>query len=475
MQQQLPQVRVYYSSLNSQSTKSAYSYMAHILERNNVPFQLIDPFKETVDLSILEKDAEGNIFFPQVLKFVHDLHKWVFVATHDLIVEWNDAGLLHDRLTNTKHHDDETPPTTQAMLPEWSKRKGMSAYMMLISPDESKATHQISDESAFSPQRRACTTMNTSPDAETTGVQTQDDDFMNDATAGCESDYTDLMVKHLALEHLHLQNIAQHQTHTAELESEIKLLKVTNCELSAQLDEQKRTHVDSKKTLVVEKMRLESDARTLRATIADMTKTLEQQDCELVQFDEKSRELIAVHARTRDELTMRIKALEHRIVELDANEHKLRLVHAAQMDEQEGRLNNEHAGRIIEMGEHLRLVECMATQLKTQHESEAAAAKQAIADSVVELQQAAVSLDDKTRNAHIVSTKMNEMQRQLDVQNETISHMNGENTRRSEFVTRETHLRVDDTDSKWQLLQMCRLQNDKERMLITQLSSLFLP
>jgi hypothetical protein len=39
----------------------------------------------------------------------------------------------------------------------------------------------------------------------------------------------------------------------------------------------------------------------------------------------------------------------------------------------------------------------------------------------------------------------------------------------------ESLTRADDLDSKRQLLHLCRLQNDKERILITQLSSLFLP
>jgi len=550
----LPQVRVYHSSLSCKCTQS-YNYMIHILEQSHVPFELIDPFKDKVDLSVLEKDGEDNIFFPQIFKFEHDLHKWVFVATLDSILEWNDAGTLHSRLT-TPHCDDATPsptvpttPTTQTMLPEWSKRKGVSAYMTLISHSDSDARECLGgDHGGYHG-----------------GDSPLDIPTWNDATSGkppmVEPDdarYSALLAKYASLETQSQQSTLLHNEQTDKLEALIKRQAATNQDLQAQLDEQKRRHVDSEKALFIEKSRVESESKALRSKTAEMARTLEQQDAEIKalrsktaemartleqqdaeikaydQIVESSQETILMHERTKTELTRQIRALEEHIAELvesaqrltrdhaaQLTEHADRLTHAhaaeaerrtrehatlwtehedrttrahavaltaqaerlarehaVQRTEHEDRLTRAHAAELTAQAErltreHATLMVSQAQQLRSQHASEVASSQaklQALANQVVELQRTSEALQaslDERANAHTTP--------KTDEPREASNGGHATHEKPTHGSGNESLTRADDLDSKRQLLQLCRLQNDKERILITQLSSLFLP
>ena len=486
----LPQVRVYFSSLNCKCTQS-FNYMIHILERSNVPFELIDPFKETVDLSILERDGEGNIFFPQIFKFDHDQHKWGVFATLDSIVEWNDAGTLRARLTTSPQHLDATPPAIQTMLPEWSKRKGVSAYMSLIEGDSE------SDSACASPTEADATNATNATNAHAVETQTNtqgaDVDLEHEKVRYnmllvehelANSRYSMLLVKHSSLETQCQQITAQHDEQTSKFESSIKRLSATNLDLQTQLDAQKRKHVDSEKALFIEKTRLESDSKALRSKISDMTKIVEQQDHDIKEYEqivETSQGTILTQEHAKKELMTRINALEDRVTELVENAQRLALEHVAQMMQEADRLTKTHATLMIEQkglltSEHEVLIRKQVLQMQSQHALDTASAAdqiQTLTSRVVELQQASEvlqqSLDEKTNTAR-------ELQMQLDAR--TKGEIEPPNDRSHESRARvDVRLdgRVEDLDSKRQLLQLCRLQNDKERILITQLSSLFLP
>jgi hypothetical protein len=165
-------------------------------------------------------------------------------------------------------------------------------------------------------------------------------------------------------------------------------------------------------------------------------------------------------------------------VALTAQAERLAREHAVQRTEHEDRLTRAHAAELTAQAErltreHATLMVSQAQQLRSQHASEVASSQakiQALTNQVVELQRASdalqASLDER---ANAPTTPKTDEPREASngghATHEKPTHGSGN----------ESLTRADDLDSKRQLLQLCRLQNDKERILITQLSSLFLP
>ena len=451
MQKPLPQVRVYYSSLKNRS--QSHNQLIHIFEQRDIPFELIDAFRDKVDSSLLEKDADGNIFFPQIFKFDHDRHQWVFAATMDSIVEWNDAGVLHARLATKPHPADDdvrfdvSPAVAHDHVPEWRRRARLSDYMSLIQSDDSNP-YECDETSSIHP----------------TAVEVT---LHDEPTA-----------KYSALERSHPPQVAQLEAAldaltgtNLELQARLDALTGKNQELQAQLDEQKRVHVKSEQTLFLEKRRLETELNALRSKVAELAKTVEQQDGEIKTYDqivESSQETIVIHERVKRELTERIKAHETRIAEMEAKALHLKQQHDHAVDE----LQEARATAVSELESSTAQIQALTERAEAQEtrfaEMEAKAADER-ATAASELESSTAQIQALTRREASLQQSLVDQAKQIDELKEAVARIRGEPS------TSDVQVRVDDLESRRQLLHLCRLQNDKERILITQLTSLFLP
>jgi hypothetical protein len=486
--------------------------MIHILEQNHIPFELKDTSKETVDIIILEKDASGNIFFPQIFQFVHDLHKWVFVATSDNIVEWNDAGTLHSHLTTPPHAANEAPPAVGR--PEWTKRTGRSDYMSLISNDEpadlapadvsppphaaneaplsvrrpewakrtglsdyisliqsdkpadgmSADVHPLPEESLSGGGGGGCPG-EVAPDTKHTHARPTGD-VTDDGTREA---YQALLIKFASLESQSKQAEAKYQEDIAQLERATATITTTfttaNQELQNRLDEQKRTHVKSEQALFLEKRRLETELNTLRTKVVELARTIEQQDGEIKTYDqivETSQETIVMHERTKQELIKQMHTHETRIAELLHDAQQREQTHATSLHAQAQQHATEMAFQQAHADEALASANAQVQTLTDQ-----VGQLQAVVDAI------RPSLDAQTNVARDATAKVDELQLLIETQRHTIERLHAEKEPRVD--SNEVDVRVGDLDARFQLLQLCRLQNDKERILISHLSSLFLP
>ena len=247
----LPQVRVYYSSLNK-----PHSQLIHILEHNRIPFELIDAFVEMVDSSLLEKDTDGNILFPQIFKFDHDRRRWVFAATLDSIVEWNEAGVLHARLATKPHPVAQLEAASDALT-------GTNRELQARLDD-----HMKSEKTLFLEKRRS--------DAELSALRsqvvalakaiTQQDDEIKTYDRIVESSREtiliherakrELLAKHSALETQHRQQVTQFETAMVVLTGTNRLLQERLSDL--------------------EKRRFETELSALRTAVSELTRTIAQ-------------------------------------------------------------------------------------------------------------------------------------------------------------------------------------------------------
>ena len=246
----LPQVRVYCSSLNNRSP--SHNQLIQILEQNRIPFELIDAFVEIVDSSLLEKDTDGNIFFPQIFKFDHDRRRWVFAATLDSIVEWNDAGVLHARLATKPHpFDDDVrivdPAVVRDHVPEWRRRARLSDHRSLI-PSDAELSALRSQVVAL-----AKTIAQQDDEIKTYGriVESSRETILIHERAKRE-----LLAQHSALETQHRQQVTQ-------FEAAMVVLTGTNRLLQERLND-------------LEKRRFETELSALRTTVSELTRTIAQ-------------------------------------------------------------------------------------------------------------------------------------------------------------------------------------------------------
>ena len=466
MQKPLPQVRVYYSSLKNRS--QSHNQLVHIFEQRDIPFELIDAFRDKVDSSLLEKDADGNIFFPQIFKFDHDRHQWVFAATMDSIVEWNDAGVLHARLATKPHPADDdvrfdvSPAVVHDHVPEWRRRARLSDYMSLIQSDDSNPS-ECDETSSIHPTAVEVATLHVEPTAKYSALERQHPPPVAQLEAALDALTGTNQELQARLDALSGTN--------QELQARLDALTGKNQELQAQLDEQKRVHVKSEQTLFLEKRRLETELNALRSKVAELAKTVEQQYGEINTYDqivESSQETIVMHERVKRELTERIKAHETRIAEMEAKAVHLKQQHDQAVDE----LQQARATAVSELESSTAHIQALTERAEAQEtriaEMEAKAVDER-ATAASELESSTAQIQALTRREASLQQSLVDQAKQIDELKEAVVRI------RREPSTSDVQVRVDDLESRRQLLHLCRLQNDKERILITQLTSLFLP
>ena len=476
MQKPLPQVRVYYSSLKNRS--QSHNQLIHIFEQRDIPFELIDAFRDKVDSSLLEKDADGNIFFPQIFKFDHDRHQWVFAATMDSIVEWNDAGVLHARLATKPHPADDdvrfdvSPAVAHDHVPEWRRRARLSDYMSLIQSDDSNP-YECDETSSIHPTAVEVT-LHDEPTAKYSALERSHPPQVAQLEAALDA----LTGTNLELQARLDALTGKNQELQAQLDEQKRVhvkseqtLFLEKRRLETELDEQKRVHVKSEQTLFLEKRRLETELNALRSKVAELAKTVEQQDGEIKTYDqivESSQETIVIHERVKRELTERIKAHETRIAEMEAKALHLKQQHDHAVDE----LQEARATAVSELESSTAQIQALTERAEAQEtrfaEMEAKAADER-ATAASELESSTAQIQALTRREASLQQSLVDQAKQIDELKEAVARIRGEPS------TSDVQVRVDDLESRRQLLHLCRLQNDKERILITQLTSLFLP
>ena len=461
--------------------------MIHILNESKIEYELVDCATKKVDVTLAEKD--DNIFFPQIFKF--DQHKWRFAGSAETIVEWHDAGILQSRLSPRMSDDpcrvldDESPtamtsptdktasfaaaqsatpsvvPTVAPVVsvvslsscaaeivqsvPDWSKRAGGSDYMTLIPPKQ--------DESG--------------PTNLTNGVALH---VSNHDHGVLLASYNDLMAKHLSTEHEHKQKVTN-------LESLVAKLSLTSTEISAPQTEHKRSPAHEKDVLLG-LLRLESERAKvanlerkvgelerkvgeLERKVGELEVTIEQQDGEIKTYDgvvETSQKTVVLHERAKHDLTHRALVHEAQIAELVAKLDQVSKSHAEK--EQQLTIANEED----------------ANTLRSQHASELESSslqRMSLEHKVAELLQVVGALEQtvehKNNTEHELHTRVTE-------QNDTIVRLHSEQGMQQQRPTSEEYQRRDDLEFKRQFIQLCRLQNEKERLLLSQVASaLFLP
>ena len=438
----MQKVRVYYSSLQVNRCHHSHFRMNHILEQSRVDFKSIDCAHFDVDVRLQEKD--GKIFFPQVWKYDGALHTWKFKATQENIIDWNDSKTLQHHLQGEGGINSEAEiPESVASVSELSHRKGKNGYFSLIQasakPDE------------------VCDDISKLANAECILSHVRDDADLHEHPTEHDRDvanYRELTAKYSSLEHAHKQE-------TGRLEYVIAKLTTTNQELSAQ---QKLLH---EKNVFQDKLRLES-LRTkvselekkvveLEKKVVELETTVEQQDNEIKTYDNLAEEAIVLHARTKHQ-DVHIAELVSRLQQMTQDNATQEQAHATdlitQLKDQRDQDTDvvdamcaSHASEIVSSSEQIMRLEI---QVSESHRL------------IRELQQ---SLVDKKNTESC-------MQMRMDEQDVTI-RLHAENGRQR---ASDTSPRADEQESKRQFIQLCRLQNEKERILITQLTAnCFLP
>jgi hypothetical protein len=440
----LQKVRVYYSSLQVNRCHHSHNRMIHILEQSRVDFKLIDCAHSQVDADVRLLEKDDNIFFPQVFKYDGALRAWIFKGTLENIIDWNDSKTLQHHLQGEGGINSEAEiQESVASVPDLSHRKGKNGYLSLIQAS-AKPDEGCDDISKLA--NDGCILSHVRNDADLHEHPTEHDRVV--------ANYRELTAKYSSLEHAHKQE-------TGRLEYVIAKLTTTNQELSAQqklLHEknvfQDKLRLDSLRTKVSE---LEKKVVELERRVVELETTVEQQDNEIKTYDNLAEEAIVLHARTKHQ-DAHIAELVSRLQQMTQDNATQEQAHAtdliAQLKDQRDQDTDvvdamcaSHASEVASLSAQIMRLEI---QVSDSHRL------------IRELQQ---SLVDKKNTESC-------MQMRMDEQDATI-RLQAENGRQR---ASDTSPRADEQESKRQFIQLCRLQNEKERILITQLTAnCFLP